>query len=250
MGERTRDSVKDVILSTLGYPAVDVELDNSQLETAIDLAIDNYRMKSSNATEEAFLELKLLRNDSVYSLPREVENVFKIYRSGNGIIGGTGSNIDPFALSYSNSYLLSAVRGSMGGGLLTYELYYQFDQTAGKLFGREITFTFNTYTKQLKLERLIAEEEAVLLHVYQRKPEIALLNETMIYPWIRDWAIAESMEMLGRIRGKFSSIPGVKGAITLDGQSLLQSSKDMKEQLLKTIRNYGDGSVPLGFLMG
>lgn len=248
----TRETIKQTVLGLLGSPMIDIELDDSNLELAITMAIDTYRQKSANATEEAFLHLKLLANESVYTLPSEIESVYKIYRSGNGIVGGgsQGSNVDPFALAYANSYLLSAARGPAGGGLLTYELYHQFDETVGRMFGREIMFTFQNVSKRMTIERTIVHDENALLHVYQRKPEHFLLNDTMIYPWIRDWAYAESMHMLGRIRGKFQSIPGAQGNLSLDGDDLIAGATTLKEQLLESLRHYGDGSVPLGFIIG
>jgi hypothetical protein len=56
---------------------IDVELDDSQLELSIDLAIQKYRSKGSNATEEAFLHFRMLQNESVYQLPDEVISVYK-----------------------------------------------------------------------------------------------------------------------------------------------------------------------------
>ena len=246
-----RKKLKDVILMSLGSPMIDVELDDSQLELAIDLAIQVYRSKGANATEEAFLHLRMLRDESVYQLPDEVISVHKIYRSGNGIIGGgSASNVDPFALAYVNSYMLSAARGQAAGGLLTYDLYHQFDETVGRMFGREILFNYNRVTKKLVLERTVSHEETALLHVYHRRPESYLLNDDYIYPWIKDWALAESMHMLGLHRGKFQSLPGAQGQLTMDGPALQEKANKLKEDLLESLKKYGDGGMPLGFIIG
>lgn len=245
-----REKLKDTITQMLGAGAVEVEITDGQLEIAIDNAVANYRAWSSASKEEAFLHMKLYPSESSYVLPTEVEIVRRIYRRGNGVVSGNSSTVDPFSLAYSNAYLLSAVRGSTGGGLLTYDLYHQFDETVARLFGREIIFQWNPVNKKLILDRDIRGEEEVLLHVYQNTPEPMLFQQQMSYPWLRDWALSEAMMMLGRNRSKFATLPGPQGTFSMDGSELRQEAAAMQEQLKQRLRNYEDGSTPLAFIIG
>ncbi|WEM33259.1 hypothetical protein EJP02_198 [Escherichia phage EJP2] len=245
-----REKLKDVITTRLGAGAVEVEITDDQLELAIDMAVENYRAWSGNSKEESFLHMKLFPSESVYVLPTEVEIVRRIYRRGNGVVSGNSSTVDPFSLAYSNTYLLSAVRGSTGGGLLTYDLYHQFDETVARLFGREIIFQWNPVNKKLIIDRDIRGEEDVLLHVYQNVPEPMLFKQQMTYPWLRDWAMSEAMLMLGRNRSKFATLPGPQGTFSMDGNELRQEAMAMQEKLEQQIRNYRDGSMPLSFIIG
>ncbi|WNA15913.1 neck protein [Xanthomonas phage XaC1] len=245
-----REELKGTIQTLLGGGTVDVEVTDEQYEQAITNAVRNYRAWSSNAQEEAFLHMKMYESESVYTLPREVSKVQKIYRRGNGVVSGSGATVDPFSLSYSNTYMLSAVRGSTGGGLLTYDLYHQFDETVARMFGRDIIFNFNPVTKKLSLQRDIRGEEEVLLHVYQTKPEGLLFLDDSIYPWIRDWSLSEAMLMLGRTRGKYGTIAGPQGSITLDGESLKQEALQMQERLKEDLKRFRDGGTPYGFIIG
>lgn len=244
-----REKIKKTVMAMLGYPSVDLEIEDEQMEVAIDNAVSNYRAWSSASKEEAFLHLKLLQSQSVYTLPNDVEIVRKVLRRGNGV-ASAGNTIDPFSLSYSNTYLLSAVRGSGGGGLLTYELYHDFDKTVGRMFGREITFTYNPVTHKLLLERDIRGDEDILLHVYQNRPEIILFEMQSVYPWLRDWVLAECMEMIGRARGKFAAVVGPQGTITMDGDTMRNEAATLKEQLKTRLHNFEDGSNVLGFIIG
>lgn len=245
-----REKLKDSITKRLGAGAVEVEITDDQLELAIDLAVENYRAWSSASKEEAFLHMKLYPSESSYVLPTEVEIVRRIYRRGNGVVQGASSTVDPFSLAYSNAYLLSAVRGSTGGGLLTKYLYDSFDETVAKLFGREIIFQWNSVNKKLIIDRDIRGEEEVLLHVYQNTPEPMLFQQQMSYPWIRDWALSEAMIMLGRNRSKFATLPGPQGTFSMDGDTLRQEGLALQEKLEQQLRNYKDGSTPLGFIIG
>lgn len=245
-----REELKKTILIMLGDGSVDIELDDNHLEVAIDNAIRNYRAWGSNSMEEAFLYMKLYTGESVYTLPKEVQVLRKIYRRGNGVVSGNTSTVDPFSLAYSNTYLLSATRGFTGGSLLTYHLYHSFNNDAGMMFGRDIMFTFNAFTKKMVIERDVRGEEDVLLHVYQKKPEVMLFETEMIYPWIRDWALSEAMIMLGRARGKFSSIPGPQSTVSMDGDRLRDEGLNLQEQLKQRLKNREDGGEPLGFIIG
>lgn len=245
-----REKLKNTVTILLGATAVDVEISDDQLEVAIDMAVSNYRAWSSAATEEAFLHMKMYESESVYNLPTEVQVVRRIYRRGNGVVSGSGSTVDPFSLAYSNTYLLSAVRGATGGGLLTYDLYHQFDETVGRLFGREIMFLWNSVNKRLTLERDIRGEEEVLLHVYQNIPEAMLFQNNMSYPWLRDWTLAEAKCMLGINRSKFATLPGPQGTFSMDGDTLRQEGEQLKQELKLRLRNYEDGGTPLSFIIG
>ena len=244
-----RDQIKQEVVTMLGYGMVRVELTDDALELAVNLAIDKFRQKASNAYEEAWLELNLQMNQSVYTLPNEVEHVRKIFRRGNGVVAGTQGTMDPFALAYANSYLQSAVRGS-SGGLLTYELQHSFDKTAGRMFGREIIFQWNPVSKQLTLNRDIRGGEEVMLWSYILKPEEMIFKDHLIRPWLRDWTLAECKIILGRVRGKISAIPGPNGAINLNGDALVKEGMAEKEYLLDQLKRYGTGSMPLSFIFG
>lgn len=189
-------------------------------------------------------------DESTYTLPDNVIEVRKIYRRGNGVVAGSGSTVDPFSLSYSNTYLLSAVRGSTGGGLLTYDLYHQFDETVGRLFGRDIIFNWSPVTHEIKMHRELQGPEDVMLHVYHKKPDEILLSDYQAEPWLRDWALAEAKIMLGRVRGKMSSIIGPQGGTTLDGEQLKQEGEQDKERLMDQMSKYTAGNAPLGFFFG
>lgn len=245
-----REEMKGTIQTLLGGGTVEVEITDDQYEMAITNSVRNYRAWSSNAQEEAFLHMKMFEGEAVYTLPKEISTVRKIYRRGNGIVSGGGSSVDPFSLAYTNTYMLSAAKGSGGGGLLTYDLYHQFDETVGRMFGRDIMFNFNPVTKKLSLQRDIRGEEEVLIHVYQSKPEQLLFLDDMIYPWIRDWSLAESMLMLGRTRGKYGSVAGPQGSITLDGESLKQEAQTMMERLKEDLKKFRDGGTPYSFIIG
>jgi hypothetical protein len=234
------------VRTMLGANLVEVELDPNDYETALRLSLDRYRQRSSNAVEEAYMFLELQREQTEYYLPEEIVDVRQIFRRG---LGGTtgGTTIDPFSLAYTNLYLLQAgAGGGYSAGLLTFELFYQYQEQAGRMFGRDINYTFNTASKKLTILRRIGSEEVVLLWVTKVKPDDMILQDPFARPWIRSYTLAISKEILGQAYSKFSQVIGPQGGVTLKGDALKAEAAAEIEKLETEINNYIDNGTPFG----
>ena len=83
------------IKTILGDGMVDVELDPKHYEQGIDLAVDKFRAKSDNSTEEAFIFLEIQADVNEYTLAEEVIEVKQLYR--RSISGSNNAvDMDPF----------------------------------------------------------------------------------------------------------------------------------------------------------
>ena len=144
--------IKDIELSLAGG-IIDVELDADHYNLSIDHALDRYRQRSSNATEESMMILALTKEQSDYVLPDIVIEVKDVYRTVTGISGTTyGNDIEPFEAAYLNTYLLHAGRA---GGLLTFEAYSEHREMLGRMFGSEYLFTWKRSSKTISFHRKI-----------------------------------------------------------------------------------------------
>ncbi len=225
---------------------VDVELDPKHYEQAIDLAVDKFRQKSSNSTEEAYIFLETVPDINEYTLGEEVIEVRDIFRRS---VAGSNSSIDldPFELAYTNLYFL---QGGRIGGLLTWDAFAQYQETVRRLFGGHMNFKFHTETKKLIMMRRPRAKENLLLRVYMEKPVDTLITQRYSRPWIRDYALAQSKMMLGEARSKYSSLPGAQGNVTLNGDTLKNEAQAAMEKLERDIETYGTGEDPLTFVIG
>jgi len=220
---------------------------------AIDQAIIKYRQRSQNATEESHAFLELVKETQEYTLPQEIISVRQIFRRGIGsATSTTASQFEPFAAGFLNTYMLVAGRV---GGLVNYELFTQYQELAMRMFGSHINFTFDVVTKKLTIVRKIPHGDAgdgenVLLWVYNYKPEIVLLQNYLVYPWIQDYAYALSKYALGEAREKFATIAGPQGGTTLNGAALKTEAQATMDKLEEDIQKYVDGGEPLSFIIG
>lgn len=92
--------------------------------------------------------------------------------------------------------------------------------------------------------------ETVLLQTYNQKPDIMLLNDYLVFPWIQDYAYSFSKFTLGEARSKFGQIAGPQGGTTLNGEALKQEALAEMQKLEEDLKNYVDGSQPLTWVIG
>lgn len=92
--------------------------------------------------------------------------------------------------------------------------------------------------------------ESVLLQIYNYKPDIMLLSDPYVYPWLQEYALAQCKMMLGQGRGKYTNIAGPQGGTQLNGQQLLAEAKEEMAKLEEDLKHYVDGSTPLTMVIG
>jgi hypothetical protein len=241
-----RQELIDDIRTILGDGMVDVELDPKHYEQAIDLAVDRFRQRSSNSTEEAYIFLTLQPDVSEYTLAEEVIEVREIFR--RSVAGSTsGVDLDPFEMAYTNLYFL---QGGRIGGLLTWDAFSQYQEVVRRLFGGYLNFKYVTEKNKLLLMRRPRAEENVLLQVYMEKPVDTLITQRYSRPWIREYALAQCKMMLGEARSKYSSLPGAQGSVSLNGADLKAEAQTAIEKLEREIDTYGTGEDPLTWVIG
>ena len=158
-----KQEVYDYVYTSLGGGMVDVELDPNHYETALTDALDRFRQRSDNSVEESYMFLPLVQDQNDYTLPNEVIEVRQIYRRSIGSRSGGGDGgtlFEPFNLAYTNTYLLSS---SNMGGLATYDMFSQYQELVGRMFGSFIEFNWNTTTKKLTVLQRPRAEETLLM---------------------------------------------------------------------------------------
>lgn len=239
------------IHNRLGGGMIDIELDPEHYETALSTAFNVYKQRAQNAYEESYAFMQLEDGVQEYTLPPEIQTVRSIYRRTIGTSGQNGASpnsFEPFEAGYLNTYLLTAGRT---GGLLSYELYAGYQELTARMFGGYINFHWNPATHRLTLVRNVkGTGEHILLHTFNYKPDVMILQSPQSNQWIKDYALAVAKTMIGQARSKFGQIAGPQGGTTLNGDALKQEGKEEIEKLLEDLKNYVDGSQPLGFIFG
>jgi hypothetical protein len=253
MTENTLPQLKQNLIEyvklQLADQIVDIELDPAHYEAAYQKTIGTYRQRATNAYEEAYIFMELMRDVNIYTLPQEVVQVRQIFRRTFGdATGPFASNFDPFAQASINVYLMNF---NVAGGLATYDFYSQYVELAARMFGGFMNYTWNAVTKKLQLIRDPKNDgENVLLWTWQLKPEVNLIQDYQIGQWIRDYMVANCKVIIGEAREKFSTIAGPQGGGSLNGAAMKSEGQAQMDALIEQLKMYVDGSQPLTWVIG
>ena len=218
--------------------------------TALSKALAKFRQRSDNAVEESYLFMPTVEDQNTYTLPNEVMEVRQIFRRSIGSRSGGGdggTNFEPFNLAYTNTYLMSS---SNMGGLATYDMFSQYQELVGRMFGSFIEFKWNNTSKQLTLLQRPRTEETLMLYAYNYRPDVELLSDYLASQWIKDYTLAICKYMLGEARSKFATIAGPQGGSTLNGDSLKNEAMAEIEKLENDVALSVAGGVGYGFTIG
>ena len=248
--DQSRQTVYNYCKTMLGDGMIDVELDPVHYQTALDRSLAVFRQRSDNAVEESYAFLTLAADQNEYILPKEIQQVRQIFRRSVGSRSGNGSGgtvFEPFNMAYTNTYLLSSTNM---GGLLTYELFSQYQELVGKMFGSFINFTWQPQSRKLMIQQRPRGDEEVMLWVYNTKPDFAIIEDTYAGQWIKDYSLANCKMMLGQAREKFAQIAGPQGGSSLNGAAMKSEAVADIERLTKELETNIPGGSGYTFISG
>lgn len=233
-----RRALHTSIKEQLGYPVVDVELTQSQLDTAIRKALDVYRQRSSVSYKKGFFFLDINPGQQRYVMSNKtigfnkIVNIMTAYRFNAAFLSSAHS-----AGLYGQSVLQHLY--TMGTyDLTSFHLISQYVETLEELFATRLMFQFNEYNRCLDFYQSFVYQERVLLECMVERTEQELFVDRLSKNWIEQYALAEAMLILAQIRGKYSTLPGAGGGVTLNASDLTATSENLKVNLLEQLDDY------------
>lgn len=245
-----KQQVFEYVKAMLGDGMIDVELDPIHYDTALERALGKYRQRGDSSVEESYMFLTLENDTNTYTLPKEVINVRQIFRRSIGSrtgMGDGGTLFEPFNMAYTNTYLLSS---SNMGGIATYEIFAQYQEMVGRIFGSFINYNYNQSTRKLTILQRPRAQEQVLLWTYNYRPDFTILEDIYAKQWIRDYTLANCKLMLGEAREKFAQIAGPQGGSSLNGTAMKTEAKADMEKLEAELMQQVTGGQGYTFIIG
>jgi hypothetical protein len=137
------------------------------------------------------------------------------------------------------------------GGILTYELFAQYQEMIGRMFGSFIEFKWHSQSHKLTLlQRPRNSDEELMLLCYNYRPDIGILNDVYATQWIKDYTLANCKIMLGNAREKFAQIAGPQGGTTLNGTALKAEGQADVERMELELATQVAGGRGYTFIIG
>lgn len=241
--EKVREDIKDYVLLMLGAPVVKVELDQQNLDLAVDQSM---KIFEDYAGREYFDYYTFFTSPgkSVYRMPDDVGMIRNVFYKETGQMGFQASDLGgAIPLEY---FYPGGGEGAMGGMLnpiqpiwgragewVLYKQYEQmFSRTSSNLGGWE----WVSDPGYVKLYPVPCRAQKVIVHYLQKCKDWKEVNQAM-----QEGALAHAMIMLGHIRGKYAQPPGPGGGMALDGEYMKTKGWEMKEKWQEElIYKFGD----------
>jgi len=222
-------SVNDYVLAQLGHPIVAVELTPSQIKTCIDEAVSKLDYHAPQWTTQ-YAVFDASSRENLYELPQFLVNNISYVNYKKDILGlnyTPGSLAFDFTLAFFNTN-----RFFQGGGIGDFFLTQQYLEMTRRILSNEGGWNI-VNNKYLQLYPGPTETPTPVIIEYR-----ALDSNTIHHAyrnWIQRYSTAAAKGILGRIRGKYKTLPGPGGGAQLDGGVLVQESAEEKKQLMEEL---------------
>jgi hypothetical protein len=228
-----RDQISAYIMRMLGYPTVGVELEPAQIDQAITTAIDEYL--ATGAVERGYHKIDGIAGVNEYPIPEIMGTVINVvYPMPFQIMAGAAQDMFSFA-AYNAPF--GPGTGNMLHGAANLGIFYEYLQNRDRLIGNQITWrvidsTLYLYPYPKQVVPIIVEYSKNAFSIEDPDTNaISTSNQWGTY-WIQRMSLAIAKNMLGLIRGKYSTVAGGTGdPQTLNSAEMLSQAKAEIEAL-------------------
>ncbi len=241
---KVRGQIKDQVLLMLGAPVITIELDEQQLDAAVDLALQVFEDYAPREYFQYYV-FNTIPGKSVYEMPPDVGFVRNVFYKQSGTFAFQSSDLGgaiPVEYFYPGGAYASITGGMIDpiqpvwGRMGEWVLYKQYEQMysriASNLGGWEWVGGFNN----IKIYPIPFRVHQVIVHYLQKHTDWKQVTQAM-----QEGALIYAKTMLGRIRGRIKNPPGPNQGVQLDSDTLLQESReDMKQWREDLLSRYGD----------
>ena len=235
-----REAISNYVLKMLGEPTVGVELDPSQIDMAITTAIDEYL--STGAVERGFIKLDAIAGINEYPIPENLGTVINVvYPMPFQIMAGSAQDMFSFA-AYNAPF--GPGTGNMLHGAANLGIFYEYIQNRNRLIGNDITFrvvdsTLYVYPYPKMSAPIIIEYSKNAFSIVDPDTNAISTSNSWGTYWIQRYTLAICKNMLGFVRGKYSTIAGGTGdQQTLNHAELLSQAKAEIETLKEELSSH------------
>jgi hypothetical protein len=242
----SREQFKDFCLRQLGAPVTEINVDDDQVEDAIDLALQYFQDYHYNGVERWYLKHQITSDDRANRWIPIGENIIGVTRIFP--MGSTNASVNMFDLRYQ--LRLHELYDFTSTSYVNYVMTQQHIRTLDMLFSGETPIRFNRHTDKLYVdwdwenEAIIGEwmiiEGFIIIDPDEYKD---VYNDRHF----KKLATAYVKKQWGMNMKKFKGMK-LPGGIELDGQTIYQEGLSDIKEAEDLIKN--EMQEPPNFIMG
>lgn len=257
MSITTRDQFKDYCLRRLGFPVIDINVDDDQVEDRVNDALQYFVDRHTDGTQKIYyiksvtqtdinnkyinLDPSVVLDDSNNSL--EIVGVTRIFP-----IQDSSATINMFDLRYQ--LRLNELYDFTAASYINYTMTQQHLRMLEQLFTGEIPIRYNRHMRKLHIDWAWGSSQAPVGTVVVAEC-YATLNPNVYTNmwndrWLKEYATALIKRNWGANLKKFSGIQ-LPGGVMLNGDKIFQEAEDEIKQLEEKMES--DFGPPLEFYL-
>lgn len=240
--EVVRDQIKTYVLAMLGAPAIKLELDEQQLDLAVDEALMIFE---DYAPMEYFqyYTFQTVPGQSVYEMPPDVGLIRNVFYKNTAQQAFSASDLGGvIPLEYMGAGAYGSIAGGINpqqpvwGKMSEWVLYKQYESMYNRISSQQGGWEWLGGYNHVKLYPIPYRTYFVVVHYLQKKVNFREVKQVM-----QEGALAFARIMLGEIRSRIMNPPGPNGGVQLNGQDILQRGvKEKEEWEEKLLTKFGD----------
>lgn len=241
-----KEELKDFCLRQLGYPVVQINVDDVQVDDAVELAFEYWNEFHFNGTERVYLKHQLTQEDMDNRFIPVGDHVIGVTRIFP--VGGTNLAMGMFDLRYQ--LRLNDLWDLSSTSYTNYALTMQHMRTLDIMFSGEQPIRFNRLTNKLYVDwdwkmDAVAGEWIVIEGTIITDPDTytKVWNDRLL----KKLSTAYTKKQWGANMKKYSGVQLV-GGVTMNGQVIFDEAVGEIKEIEQEIRSSYE--QPPGFLVG
>lgn len=242
----SREQLKDWCLRELGFPVIEINVDDDQVEDRVDQALQYFQQFHYDGVERWYMKHQITQDnkDNEYiPIPDNIIGVNRIFP-----IGSTNASVNMFDLRYQ--LRLHELYDFTSTSYVNFVLTQQHIRTLDMLFSGETPVRFNRHTNKLFIDQnwisgVVVDEWIVIECFIIIDPD----SYTKVYNnfMLKRLATAYIKKQWGNNMKKFGGMQ-LPGGITMNGQQIYNEALEEIKELEDKIRDTYE--EPPQFLVG
>ena len=242
----SREQLKDWCLRELGFPVIEINVDDDQVEDRIDQAFQYYQQFHYDGVERYYMKYQITQDDKdnkYVPIPDTIIGVNRIFP-----IGSTNASVNMFDLRYQ--LRLHELYDFTSTSYVNFVLTQQHIRTLDMLFSGETPIRFNRHTNKLFIDQNwisgVTVDEWIIIEsfiIIDPNTYTKVYNDLML----KKLATAYIKKQWGSNMKKFGGMQ-LPGGITMNGQQIYNEAVDEIKDLEDRIRDTWE--EPPQFLVG
>lgn len=246
----SRATFRTHCLRQLGVPVIEVNIDEDQIQDAIDDALSLYQEHHFDAVEELYLKHEITAGElanNYIDIPDPVRAVTSIFPAGS-LNSNLGSSNQPFNWNYQMR--LNDLETFTSTSMIDYYLYQRHIALIDEIMVGETPIRFSRHQNRLYIDTdwnlNLPAGRWIIIECY-RILDPGTYSDIWADDWLKRYATALMMKQWGHNMRKFTGVK-LLGGVEMNGQQIYMDAVVEVKELREELRLTWD--EPPGFLIG